>query len=188
MSGAPGVLVDRDGTLIRDVGYLSRIEQIELLPRTAEALRMLSEAGLKIAVVTNQSAVGRGLLDEAELGRIHRELEARLAAAGASVDGIYYCPHHPTEAIGSYRIRCDCRKPDAGMARRAAEDLGLDLGRSYVIGDKGIDMELAARVGARGILVHGAPAAVAPFAEAGDLAEAARLIIEDIARRDRRDA
>ncbi|HTM10693.1 MAG TPA: HAD-IIIA family hydrolase, partial [Verrucomicrobiae bacterium] len=102
MSRAPGVLVDRDGTLIRDVGYLNRLEQIELLPRAADALRLLAGAGLKTAVVTNQSAVGRGLLDERELEAIHREIEKRLAANGAKVDRIYYCPHHPTEAIGIY--------------------------------------------------------------------------------------
>ena len=178
MSGTPGVLVDRDGTLIRDVGYLSRIEQIELLPGAAEALRLLGRAGLKIAIVTNQSAVGRGLLDETGLEEIHREIQRRLAAKGARVDAIYYCPHHPTEAIGSYRLRCDCRKPDVGMARRAAEELGIDLGRSYVIGDKESDMELAAGAGAHGILLGAAPRAGAPYSFAKDIGEAAALILD----------
>lgn len=184
----PGVLLDRDGTLIRDVGYLSRVDQIELLPYAAFALQRLCEAGLKIAIVTNQSAVGRGLLDEAALGSIHREIERRLAAEGAKVDGIYYCPHHPTEAIGAYRIRCECRKPEIGLARRAAEDLDLDLSRSYVIGDKNSDMELAARIGARGILLDGAAPEDVGYLPVCDLREAARLIVDDMKRAERRKA
>jgi D-glycero-D-manno-heptose 1,7-bisphosphate phosphatase len=184
----PGVLLDRDGTLIRDVGYLSRVEQIELLPDAVESIRRLREVGLRIAIVTNQSAVGRGLLDEAELASIHRELERRLAAGGAKIDGIYYCPHHPTEAIGAYRIRCECRKPDVGMARRAAEDLALDLSRSYMIGDKESDMELAARIGARGILLAGEAPAGAPYRPARDLLQASLLIVDDMKRAERRKA
>jgi len=184
----PGVLLDRDGTVIRDVGYLTRVEQIELLPHAAESLRLLRETGLRIAIVTNQSAVGRGLLDEAELASIHRELERRLAAGGAKVDGVYYCPHHPTEAIGAYRIRCECRKPDIGMARRAAEDLDLDLSRSYVIGDKLSDMELAQRIGARGILVDGEAPAEARYTAARDLHEAALFVGDDMKRKERRKA
>jgi D-glycero-D-manno-heptose 1,7-bisphosphate phosphatase len=179
--GSPGVLVDRDGTLIRDVHHLHRMEQVEILPRVAAALRLLSQEGLKVAIVTNQSAVGRGLLSEMELEEIHRELKTRLAAAGASVAGIYYCPHHPTEALGGYRVACACRKPDAGMARRAAADLDLDLARSYVVGDQAADMGLAARIGARGILV--APegkAAAGVAATAADFWEAAQWIVRDL--------
>ena len=152
--GRPGVLVDRDGTLIRNVGYLSRLEQMEILPLVPAALRLLRRHGLKVAVITNQSAVARGLLTEAGLLQIHRELERRLRAHGAFLDAIYYCPHHPTEGIQPYRISCECRKPEVAMARRAAADLDLDLGRCYVIGDQLSDMEFAARLGARGILIQ----------------------------------
>ncbi|HEY1372589.1 MAG TPA: HAD-IIIA family hydrolase [Candidatus Binatia bacterium] len=182
--GAPGVLVDRDGTLIRDVGHLSRVEQIEVLPRAAEALRLMRGRGLKIAIVTNQSAVGRGLLDEKGLDAIHRELEKRLAAAGASIDAIYYCPHHPTKALGSYRISCECRKPDTGMALRAAADLDLDLARSYVIGDKPSDVELAERVGALGILLDPELAANSSAA-VRDIWEAAERVLADLDARTR---
>lgn len=182
--GAPGVLVDRDGTLIRDVGHLSRVEQIEVLPRAADALRLLRARGLKIAIVTNQSAVGRGLLDEKGLEAIHRELVKRLAAEGASVDAIYYCPHHPTEAVGAYRMRCDCRKPDTGMALRAAAELNLDLARSYMIGDKPSDMDLAARVGARGILIDAGLAANSGAA-ARDIWQAAERVVADLEARAR---
>jgi D-glycero-D-manno-heptose 1,7-bisphosphate phosphatase len=184
-AGETGVLLDRDGTLIRDVGHLSRLEQVEILPRVAEAIRLLSDRRLKVAVITNQSAVGRGLLTEEELGRIHQELADRLAAAGARIDGIFYCPHHPTEAFGSYRLACDCRKPNAGLARRAAADLKLDLARSYVVGDQATDMELAERIGARAILIQAQP----PERVAGpgwqtvkDLWEAANWIVRDLSR------
>jgi D-glycero-D-manno-heptose 1,7-bisphosphate phosphatase len=183
-AGAAAVLLDRDGTIIRDVVHLSRLEQVEVLPRVAEAIRLLRERGLKVAVITNQSAVGRGLLTEEELGRIHRELERRLAAAGARLDGFFYCPHHPTEALGSYRLACDCRKPNVGLARRAAAQLKLDLGRSYVVGDQATDMELAERIGARGILIQAengrtAEPRPAPHARVKDLWEAASWIVQD---------
>jgi D-glycero-D-manno-heptose 1,7-bisphosphate phosphatase len=181
-AGATGVLLDRDGTLIRDVGHLSRLEQVEILPRVAEAIRLLCGRGLKLAVITNQSAVGRGLLTEVELRCIHRELAGRLAAAGARLDGFFYCPHHPTEALGSYRLACDCRKPNAGLARRAAAELNLDLGRSYVVGDEATDMELAERIGARAILIQAQPpghAAESGWVTVKDLWEAANWIVRD---------
>jgi D-glycero-D-manno-heptose 1,7-bisphosphate phosphatase len=154
-NGGRGVLLDRDGTMIRDVGHLSRLDQVELLPGVPEAIQLLCERGLKVAVITNQSAVGRGFLKEEELQHIHRKLAERLAASGARVDGFYYCPHHPTDGVGAYRVACDCRKPNVGLAERAAAELKLDLGRSYVIGDQATDMELATRIGARGIFIQG---------------------------------
>lgn len=181
--GAIGVLVDRDGTMIRDVVHLRRLDQVEVLPLVAEAIRLLRHRGLKVAVITNQSAVGRGLLTEEELLGIHRELERRLAAAGARLDGFYYCPHHPTEGLGGYRIACDCRKPNVGLARRAAAELKLDLGRSYVVGDQATDMELAARIGARGILIQAQPpeqAAAPARVTVKDLWEAANWIVRDL--------
>jgi len=149
----PAALLDRDGTLIRDVAYLSRVDQIELLPRVPEAIRLLRRSGLKVAVITNQSAVARGLLSESGLREIHRELTRLLAISGAFLDAIYYCPHHPTEGLGAYRIDCDCRKPKAGLIQRASEELNLDLARSYVVGDQPSDMELALRIGATGIFI-----------------------------------
>ncbi len=182
-AGETGVLLDRDGTLIRNVGHLSRLEQVELLPRVAEAIRLLCERGLKVAVITNQSAVGRGLLTEEELRCVHRELAGRLAAAGARLDGFFYCPHHPTAALGSYRLACDCRKPNVGLARRAAAELKLDLGRSYVVGDQATDMELAERIGARGILIQAQPperAAEPGWVTVKDLWQAANWIVRDL--------
>jgi len=150
---AAAVFLDRDGTILRDVGYLCREEQIEILPGVPEAIRMLKEKGYKIVVVTNQSAVARGRLSEARLRQIHEELQGRLGRAGAPLDAVYYCPHHPSVGVAAYRIVCDCRKPNTGMIRRAAEELGLNPSLSYVVGDQVTDMELAARVGATGIWI-----------------------------------
>jgi len=152
--GKAAVFVDRDGTLIRDPGYLCRQEQLEILPRVPEALRMLHKKGYKVVVITNQSAIARGRLTESLLAEIHRELLRRFAQAGAEVDGVYYCPHHPTEGLEPYRTVCDCRKPKTGMIRKAAAELGLAPSRSYVVGDQSTDMELAAGCGAKGIWIN----------------------------------
>jgi len=148
------VFVDRDGTLIRDVGYLSHIDQLEILPGVPEAICLLRMAGLKVVVVTNQSAIARGLLDETRLAAIHEELRCRLARKGAVLDGIYYCPHHPTEGSGRYRVPCACRKPKPGMVERASLELGIDPSISYLVGDQGTDMELAFRIRATGIWIQ----------------------------------
>lgn len=185
-NGIPAVFVDRDGTLIREVGYLNCLQQIEVLLRVPEAIQLLHQHGLRVAVITNQSGVARGFLREDELGRIHQELERQLARRGAFLDGIYYCPHHPTEGIDVYRVSCECRKPNVGLAKRAVAELNLDLRRSYVVGDQSIDMELAARIGAKGILISNEKAEGRPqeaetkFLVAKDLWEAAQWIIRDL--------
>jgi D-glycero-D-manno-heptose 1,7-bisphosphate phosphatase len=178
----PAVFLDRDGTLIRDVKYLRRADQLEILLRVPESIRLLRDHGFRVVVVTNQSVVARGGLTEEELGKIHIELNRRLAMDGAQWDGIYYCPHHPTEGIGLYNVVCDCRKPNTGMIRRAAEDLGIEPRMSYVVGDQESDMELAARVGARGVRIssqriHSAAAAVSYSAIMPDLWQAAQWIV-----------
>jgi D-glycero-D-manno-heptose 1,7-bisphosphate phosphatase len=156
MNQAPkgaAVFLDRDGTLIREVNYLTAIEQIDVLPNVASALRLLRVHGFKLVMVTNQSVVARGALSEAGLQKIHAEIVNRLAQEGAVLDGIYYCPHHPTEGLGDYRVVCECRKPKTAMIKRAAEDLEIDPTLSYVVGDQLTDIELASAVGATAILV-----------------------------------
>jgi D-glycero-D-manno-heptose 1,7-bisphosphate phosphatase len=155
----PAVFLDRDGTIVEEVGYLHRSEQLAIFPWTVDAIRALNRAGLPVIVVTNQSAIARGILTEPALDEIHRELDRTLAAGGAAVEAYYYCPHHPEGHVGEYAIVCGCRKPAAGMIERAARDLGVDPGRSYVVGDSWVDVGLARAVGARAILVrsgHGA--------------------------------
>ncbi len=187
-SPRPGVFLDRDGTLIRDVGYLSRLDQIEILPRVPEALQILQRQELKVLVVTNQSAIARGFLSEDELKRIHVELRRQLSSCGAALDGIYYCPHHPTEGLGPYRLTCDCRKPNGGLARQAAEELNLDLRRSYVVGDQSSDMEMAARIGAKGVLIDTRAShnteqkSESSSLVVNDLWEAAEWIVADLRR------
>jgi D-glycero-D-manno-heptose 1,7-bisphosphate phosphatase len=150
---SPAIFLDRDGTLIRDVGYLRHIEQIELLPGVVEAIRLLSQRGFKLVVITNQSGIARGLFSELEVGEIHKQLSRMLAERDANLDGIYYCPHHPTAGEGVYSMLCDCRKPNTALVERASAELALDLSRSYVVGDQLVDMELANRVGVPGIWI-----------------------------------
>jgi len=150
----PAVFLDRDGTLIEDVGYLERLDQIAIFPWTVDVIRALNRAGLVLVVVTNQSGIARGRFTEAFVQDTHRHLTATLAAGGARVDAYYYCPHHPEGEVEAYRQRCDCRKPASGLVDRAVRDLGLDPTRSFVVGDKWLDVALAKAVGARGILVR----------------------------------
>lgn len=148
------VFLDRDGTLNREVDHLHRVEDLELLPGTATALAHLREAGFLLVMVTNQSAVARGLLTLPALEEIHTELQRRLTAAGASLDALYYCPHHPDEGDAPFRCRCDCRKPAPGMLHRAAADLGIDLTASYMVGDTRSDLEAGWAAGCRSVLVR----------------------------------
>ena len=150
----PAVILDRDGTLIHEARYLDRLERLQFFPYTIDAVRLLNRAGFAVVVATNQAGVARALMDESFIAEAHREIAARLASGGARVDGWYYCPHHPEGVLPEYRQRCDCRKPKPGMLRRAAEELDLDLARSFGVGDRWHDVEAAAAVGARPILVR----------------------------------
>ncbi len=147
------VFLDRDGTIIRDADYLRRVEDIELYPFAAQAIRLLNRSGRLVVVVTNQSGVARGLLDEEELGTIHAALQRQLQDLGARIDRFYYCPHLPTASVEKYRKECECRKPNPGMVLSASRDLHIDLKQSYLVGDKEADIETARRSGCRSILV-----------------------------------
>jgi D-glycero-D-manno-heptose 1,7-bisphosphate phosphatase len=149
----PALFVDRDGTLTEEVGYVNHPRRLRLLPRSAEAVRRLNQAAVPVVVVTNQAGVARGYFSPDVLTAVNDELLRQLKEAGASVDGVYVCPHHPSAGAPPYRQECDCRKPRPGLLTRAAADLALDLTRSAVVGDKPSDLEAAARVGARGVLV-----------------------------------
>ena len=147
------VLLDRDGTIVREVEYLARPEQLELLPGAVEGMRRLREAGYRLAIVTNQAGVARGYYTEADVRAVHARLREMLVAQGADVDAIYYCPHHP-DVPGPYRRDCPCRKPGTGMVERAARELGLDLARCAVVGDKVTDLLPGIRLGCRTVLVR----------------------------------
>ena len=147
------VFLDRDGTICEEVGYIDSIEQMKLIPRSGEAVRLLNQSGFKVVVITNQAGVARGFLPESRLQQLHAELNRQLREKGAYVDAIYYCPHHPTEGTPPYLLECDCRKPATGLLHRAASDLGLDLPSSYMIGDHFSDVECGQRVGAETVLL-----------------------------------
>ena len=148
------VFLDRDGTIIEDVGYLESLDQIAWFPWTSDAIRALNRAGLPVIVITNQSGVARGRFTEAHVDDTHRALDVRLAAADARIDAYYYCPHHPEGVVAEYARACDCRKPGRGLVDRAVRDLALDPARSFVVGDRWLDVGMAHAIGGRGILVR----------------------------------
>ena len=149
-----GVFLDRDGTLIEEVGYLNRLDRIAFYPFSVDAIRLLNRAGFAVIVVTNQSGVARGLFDEPFVEATHRSLSETLARGGARVDDFSYCPHHPDATVAAYRRECDCRKPQPGLLKQAAGRHQLDLSRSFVVGDRMHDIECGTAVGAAGALVR----------------------------------
>ena len=125
-----------------------------MISGAAAAVRRANDAGWKVVVVSNQSGVARGLFPESVLPEIHREISATLLAeAGAVIDAFYYCPHHPTEGVGAYRVECDCRKPWPGMLLKASIELGIDPSKSWMVGDRVTDLQAGAAAGCRTILV-----------------------------------
>lgn len=187
----PAVFLDRDGTLNREVHYLRRVSDLRLLPGTAAAIGALTGAGFAVVVVTNQSGVARGLIAPTTLATIHLEIERRLARRRARLAGIYFCPHHPSVGRPPLRRRCRCRKPAPGLVERACRDLGLDVARSYCVGDSAADLGLAHATGTRAVLVrtgHGRATEAAlpldvPVAHvAANFRAAAEWIIEDARR------
>lgn len=151
--GHRAVFLDRDGTINEEVGYVNHLERFYLLPGVAEAIRLLNQNGLKVIVVTNQSGVARGYFPESFIHRVHQKMEECLKEEGAHLDGIYYCPHHPDAGEPPYRQRCRCRKPETGLIEEAVKDLGIDCSRSYMVGDRGADIEFGRKIGAKTILV-----------------------------------
>jgi len=147
------VFLDRDGTICEEVGYLDHVGGMKLIPHSGKAVRLLNERGFRVVVITNQAGVAKGYFPESILGDLHAEMERQLREEGARVDGIYYCPHHPTEGIGPYLRVCDCRKPATGLLERAARDLDLDLSSAYMIGDHFSDVECGQRIGAETVLL-----------------------------------
>ena len=141
------VFLDRDGTLNEETGYLHRIEDFRWLPGAIDAVRALKRNGWRVVLITNQAGIGRGYYTEQDLAALHDHLEAALAHAGAGLDAVYYCPHHPEAG-------CRCRKPGALLYEQAARDLDIDFAASYAVGDKLADLIPARRLGCRTILVQ----------------------------------
>jgi D-glycero-D-manno-heptose 1,7-bisphosphate phosphatase len=182
------VFLDRDGTINEEMGYMNHLQRFRLLPNTAAAIALLNQAGVKVVVVTNQSGAARKYFPASLIPRIHRLMLELLAQQSARIDAIYVCQHGPDE-------NCSCRKPKPGLVHQAAKDLDIDLGRSYVVGDRFKDVELAAKVGAKGIMVltgygrgeleyYQGERRVEPDYIAADLLDAAGWILKDMTARE----
>ena len=150
----PAVFLDRDGTIIEDVGYLDRLERLKLFPYSIDAVRLLNRAGYKVFVVTSQNGIAQGVLTEEFLGQAHAYLSSLCEAVGAKIDGYYYCPHSTHAVVEKYRTDCDCRKPKPGMILAAAREHSLDLSRSFVVGDRWRDVEMGLAAGTKALLVE----------------------------------
>lgn len=149
----PGVFLDRDGTVNEEIGYLYDVEKLSLISGAAKAIRRLNISGWPVVCVSNQSGVARGFFTIDSVYEVNQKLKELLALNGAYFDGIYFCPHHPTEGQFPYRMNCDCRKPRAGMLKKAADELKIDLKRSFLIGDRLSDIQTAQNAGLKSILV-----------------------------------
>ena len=173
----PAVFLDRDGVIVEEVGYVTHSDQLRILPGVPEAVSRLQQQYL-IIVITNQAAVGLGLISEAGLLEVHEEMAGRLYSQGAFLDGICYCPHRPGAPLPAYNLRCGCRKPQPGMLLAASARWEVDMSRSFMVGDRLVDVDAARAAGVRGILVGSGTVAPHPGALAArDLAEAATTIL-----------
>lgn len=183
------VFLDRDGTLNKDVGYPNSFEAIEVYPYSYEAVRRINSAGFLAVVMTNQSGIGRGLIEEKKVGDIHQRMLDLFFKNNARLDGFYYCPHFINSVNPKYRKDCACRKPNPGMALKAAEDLNIFLKESYMVGDKMEDIEFGLNFDATPVLLltgHGQKAlrklsekGLQPAYVAKDLLEAIDWILEN---------
>lgn len=143
----PAAFLDRDGVINVDHGYLHRIEDFEFIAGVLPACHALAQAGYALVIITNQSGIGRGRYSEADFHTLTAWMHERFSKADAALAGVYFCPHHPTEALGAYRQSCACRKPAPGMLLKAADDLGLDLSQSLAFGDRARDLQAARSAG-----------------------------------------
>jgi D-glycero-D-manno-heptose 1,7-bisphosphate phosphatase len=176
-----------------EVGYVNHLSRFKLLENTAAAIKLLNEAGVLAIVATNQAGVARGYFEEPMINKVHEKLKNELAKAQARVDAIYYCPHHPSAGKPPYRAECNCRKPKPGMILKAREEFGIDLARSYMVGDKISDVEFGLKLGLKSVMVMTGYGIgeyehqrqdwkVAPDFMADDLLCAVKWILEDIRR------
>ena len=153
MNKQKAIFLDRDGTINKYVGFLRDINEFELLPGVADAIRRINNSGYLTIVITNQPVIARGEVTLEELAEIHRKMETLLGAEGAYLDGIYYCPHHPKRGfVGEcieYKIECECRKPKPGMLIQASRDFNIDLSQSWMVGDGKHDVGAGKAAGCR---------------------------------------
>jgi len=189
----PAVFMDRDGTISEEVGYVNHPSRFRLFSYSAEAIKLLNENGWLAIVVTNQAGVARGYFAENVIVQVHEQLRRDLENASANLDAIYYCAHHPSVGEPPYLLDCDCRKPRTGLITRAAADFDIDLAKSWMVGDRYGDVELARNAGLHSALVLSGYGRgeweyqrgswkLEPEVVAENLLEAVRAIIERDAR------
>ena len=173
------VFLDRDGTINMEVDHLTDPAYLQLLPGSARAIKMLNDAGIPVIVISNQAGIARGLFTEETLGIINDRLVSMLEVEGAKIDGMYYCPHHPEFGNDVYKKVCQCRKPSPGMLLNAADDLDIELTRSYMVGDTKNDILAGKAAGCRTILVR-TGYGEAEMLVMGDTADGPDLVCKDI--------
>jgi D-glycero-D-manno-heptose 1,7-bisphosphate phosphatase len=149
----PAVFIDRDGTINEQMGYVNHVSRFRILPKVPQAIRMLNRHGFLVFVVSNQSGVARGYYPLDLVSTLHQLLVSRIRERKASIDGIFFCPHHPEGSVPEFSRDCDCRKPKTGLIEQASRSFEIDLRRSFIVGDMCTDIELAHRAGITGILV-----------------------------------
>lgn len=183
------VFLDKDGTLVEDVPYNVDPERIRLAPTAERALRLFARHGCRVVLISNQSGVARGLFEESALEGVRERLSELCSAAGVTLEGFYYCPHHPQGQVRRFSVECDCRKPADGLLRRAARDLGIPLGEAWMVGDILDDVEAGNRAGCRTILIDNGnetewrlPARRWPTVVVRSLESAARVIAAEAAK------
>ncbi|MFH1637305.1 MAG: HAD-IIIA family hydrolase [Candidatus Woesearchaeota archaeon] len=148
------VFIDRDGVINDAEGFITSPEHFKLLPRSAEALKLLNDNKIKAIVITNQPVIGRGLCKEEDVHAVHEKMNLLLKEKGAKVDDIFFCPHHPVHGVGDYKVECDCRKPRPGLILEAAKQHNINMRESYMIGDKTGDVKAGFLAGCTTILVQ----------------------------------
>lgn len=180
MTSVKAAFLDRDGVINQDLGYVHRIKDLHFAPGAPEAMRRLMDAGYRLIVVTNQSGIARGYFSEAEYEAFTRHMRLALEKHDVTLAGVYHCPHHPEALRSELRLQCDCRKPQPGMILQAAADLGIDLSRSILVGDKGSDIAAGRAAGVNACyLVGRASAGARPERSFSNLADCVDWIIAD---------
>lgn len=180
------IFIDKDGTLIKDIAYNANPDKITLEPYADVALQLLSEQDYSLVVISNQAGIAKGYFPESDMQGVITKVKSLLADAGVTLDGFFYCPHHPEGQIAAYTMECDCRKPAPGMILKAAEILDIDLSRSWMIGDILNDVEAGNRAGCRSLLINNGNETMwelnkhrLPAYAAEDLLDAAHFIINN---------
>lgn len=187
----PAVFLDRDGTVNEQMGYINHLSRFHLLPEAGRAIKLLNDHGIPVIIVSNQSGLARGYFPVELLDAVHKKMDDLLADQGASVDGLYYCPHHPEAKEEKFRQACNCRKPKIGMLQQAAQELNLDLASSFMVGDRWSDIKCAQSAGCNPVLVLtgygrgdyeyiGPSQEIQPSFVADDLLDAVKWILQTI--------